>query len=164
MECSQVRINLPVTDFRCLLYIGGAACSKRTVNNLMEEGGLGVPRFDREPLINLLRSLFEKRLITHKFMTVWHQMYSVRRFYAACDELNIDLTLSNVLLNYEDYIKRCWMMARSGRGTLSCRAIFMADLALRSVLQGALDLPEGVLKSAYSRAETSYRNDMMLDK
>jgi len=158
-----VKINYQITDLCCLLYMGGAACNTRTFNGLVEGGGLGVPRSERQPLVELLCSYFEKKLLTHKFVHVWLEMYNVRRFYAACDELSIDLTLDNVLLNYEAYINKFWMLTHLGRSRLSERAVYQADLALRRLLRGALNLPDGVL-SPYRRAEVYRRGDKLVGK
>ncbi|WP_395589250.1 hypothetical protein [Pseudomonas sp. TR47] len=147
----KLNIKFPVIDYRHLLYIGGSAGNRRAINTLIEAGVLGAPQLGRKPVIDLLHSYFDKKLISQKTRHVVMQMIRVRKFYKFLDELGVDLTLDNVSFSYEAYSRRLLETAWLRSSTLSLSAARQLDNGIRAVLLEALSLPTGAFNSAFGK-------------
>lgn len=147
----KLNIKFSALDYRHLLYIGGSAGNRRAINIWIEAGVLGAPRLGRKPVIDLLRSYFDKKLISHKSHHVVMQMIRVRKFYKFLDELGVDLTLDNVSFCYEVYSRRLLETVWLRSSTLSLSAARQLDNGIRAVLLEALSLPTGALNSAVGK-------------
>jgi len=149
--------NKPMTNFRYLLYPGGADTNMRSVDKLIDTGGLGTPRWSRQHLVTIFHSYFERKFRTHTRKSVIGDVFSLRRFYKDSDSIGIDLTESNVCVSYESYSAYLWKLVLSGECSISAESAYRLDSDILGIIQGALEMPVGILKSAFNYTELRRR-------
>ncbi|WP_395589249.1 hypothetical protein [Pseudomonas sp. TR47] len=149
--------NKPMTSFRYLLYVGGADTNMRSVEKLIDTGYLGAPRSSRQHLATLFHSYFERKFSTHSRRSVVGDVFSLRRLYKDCDSLGVDLTVENVCKNYESYSAQLWQLLLSGKCSISAESAYRLDSDILGIIQGALELSVGTLRSAFNYTELRRR-------
>lgn len=155
-HCDEVG-NTPLTNIRYLLYFGGAKSNMRSVDKLIDTGQLGVPQISRVQLVSIFHTFFERRFRNFSRPSIVGEVYSLRQFYTVCDRLNINLTLNNVCAQYERFSLELWDSLLTGKCATSATSAYELDAQILRVIQGALELPTGVLLSSFKYAELRRR-------
>lgn len=149
--------NTPLTNLRYLLYVGGAKSNLRSVDKLIDTGRLGVPQISRVQLVSIFHTFFERRFQSFSRTSIAGEVFSLRRFYTDCDRLGINLTLNNVCDCYERFSLELWDSVLTGKCAVSATTAYELDGQVLNVIQGALELPAGVLISSFKYAELRRR-------
>lgn len=97
-----------VFDLTPLLYKGGAAENRRTVNQAIASRVLGEPESRRFPLVKMIADALEARLISGmSFYTVRSNLNAIRTFYTWADKENLTLDTNNLtraFVAWTDYL------------------------------------------------------------
>lgn len=149
--------TVPLTNFRYLLYVGGADTNQRAVISKIESGQLGEPRLPRQHLVSIFHSYFERRFQTCTRTSIFSEVFSLRKLYTEYDKLGMDLTADNVGVCYEAYSRNLWDQVLKGVCSMSAETAYSQDADIRYIIQGALEMPEGLLRTAFSYSELRRR-------
>ncbi|VVM71871.1 hypothetical protein PS673_01818 [Pseudomonas fluorescens] len=142
-----------------LLYEGGAKENIRKVGALISNGNLGEPRKARMPLLELLHdALMGKYNGGGSRYTLRGSITKLRQFYAWCDDMKVDLSMSNVCSRYADWTETIWI-----------RTVVKKEITYKSatdltgsvgiLLEYALDIP---VIAPYSRMKRKDRKKKAL--
>ncbi|MES3708622.1 hypothetical protein QC590_10300 [Pseudomonas putida] len=159
--------NRPIKNFRYLLYAGGAAANQNSVDRLIAAGSLGAPRPARQRLVSLFHGHFERQFKINSRKTIKGDIYSLRQLYIECDKLGVDLNVGNVSSYYESYSLDRWQQVLQGVCTVSAETAYTQDRDMLAVINAALEIPAGVVKSAFDYSELRRRGltgGMKVDK
>ncbi|MBC3421866.1 MULTISPECIES: site-specific integrase [Pseudomonas] len=149
--------NRPMTSFRYLLYVGGAAANQNSMNRLLAAGDLGFPRLERLHLVSLFHGYIERQFRDKVRGTIFDDVYCLRQLYVEYDRLGVDLSVDNIVRCFESYSQGRWEQVLKGVCSISAETAYTQDKSILSSINGALELPPGIVRSAFDYSELRRR-------
>lgn len=144
--------NVELT-FEPLLYVGGAECDRRQVEDAIKLGALGRPHPERVGLVTKIYDVLESRLVAGaSFYTIKSNHTGIRRLYAWADKHNIHPTTDNIGKLFLDWTDALIHLQRVGNKATKS-SVFSAAAKVSTVLNEILNLETGLLNMSRLRKD-----------